>query len=69
MPTPMVGDERNEHVPPTTNQLDGDKKTNQEEKENVIKKKRKKTSSVWKDFDEVEIVGEGKKETTSQDFI
>ncbi|RZC16582.1 hypothetical protein D0Y65_009742 [Glycine soja] len=62
MPTPMVGDERNEHVPPTTNQLDGDKKTNQEEKENVIKKKRKKTSSVWKDFDEVEIVGAGKKE-------
>ncbi|KAG5066450.1 hypothetical protein GYH30_009960 [Glycine max] len=58
----MVGDERNEHVPPTTNQLDGDKKTNQEEKENVIKKKRKKTSSVWKDFDEVEIVGAGKKE-------
>ena len=61
MSTPMVGDECNEHVPLTTNKLDGNKNTNQEGEENVIKKKRKKTSSVWKDFDEVEIVGVGKK--------
>jgi len=61
MSTPMVHDELNEHVPPATNQPNGDKNTNQEEEENVIKIKRKKTSSVWKDFDEVEIVGMGKK--------
>lgn len=60
MSTPVVGDERNEHVPLTTNQPNGDKNTNQEEEENVIKKKRKKTSSMWNDFEEVEIVGAGK---------
>ncbi|KAL5172613.1 putative AC transposase [Glycine soja] len=51
MSTPMVGDERNAQLPPTTNQP----------MRRMLLRKRKKTSSVWNDFDEVEIVGAGKK--------
>jgi len=38
----MVGDEHNEHVPPVTNQLDGDKNTNQKKRRMLLRKRGRK---------------------------